>query len=67
MYKSSTNFIKKINKKHALTLPTRLSAEPITSKELGLRSAGLPGKECASLMAPAWPLGSPLTTETDHQ
>lgn len=50
----------------SLTLPTKLSAEPITSNELGRRSAGLPGKECDSLVAPAWPFGSLLTTETDN-
>lgn len=50
----------------SLTLPTRLSAEPITSNEFGLRSAGLPGKECDNLVAPACPFGSPLTTETKY-
>lgn len=49
-----------------ITLPTRLSADPITSNESGLRSAGLPGIERASRSFPALPLGSP-TGDTEKR
>lgn len=47
-----------------LTLPTRLSADPITSNEFIRRSSGLPGVECTNLSEPILPLCSPAMEPT---
>lgn len=49
----------------ASTRPTKLSADPTTSKA-GFRSAGLPGSEWLNLSVPACPFGSPTGAETEQ-